>query len=239
MQGRALDLSLVPSSPSSPAEGVKPGKGSGPGQCHPDTGGCHRNWGLAVPLAGHGTHVWGTRGGRRAVALAAGAGTRCCPHPRVSRGAGLRPDNSSHLPGLGFKVLLRSGPLSPRSSSPQVGWDPRAWVGPRGVGGTSGWGLTPPAPTSPSPGLAPAIPTVWSRWTTRLWPGMGDTLPPRGGDTWGGSGAVPGGCSHLCYHRTATVWKSLNPFWGEEYTLRLPHGFRSLAVYVLDEDTIG
>ncbi|NXW81777.1 RASL1 protein, partial [Alopecoenas beccarii] len=39
--------------------------------------------------------------------------------------------------------------------------------------------------------------------------------------------------------RTATVWKSLNPFWGEEYTLRLPHGFSSLAVYVLDEDTIG
>ncbi|KAM6052488.1 rasGAP-activating-like protein 1 isoform 2-T2 [Chlamydotis macqueenii] len=39
--------------------------------------------------------------------------------------------------------------------------------------------------------------------------------------------------------RTATVWKSLNPFWGEEYTLRLPHGFRTLAVYVLDEDTIG
>ncbi|NXX17543.1 RASL1 protein, partial [Podargus strigoides] len=39
--------------------------------------------------------------------------------------------------------------------------------------------------------------------------------------------------------RTATVWRSLNPFWGEEYTLRLPHGFRSLAVYVLDEDTIG
>ncbi|NWI64383.1 RASL1 protein, partial [Todus mexicanus] len=39
--------------------------------------------------------------------------------------------------------------------------------------------------------------------------------------------------------RTATVWKSLNPFWGEEYTLRLPRGFHSLAVYVLDEDTIG
>ncbi|NXJ38790.1 RASL1 protein, partial [Ciconia maguari] len=34
--------------------------------------------------------------------------------------------------------------------------------------------------------------------------------------------------------RTATVWKSLNPFWGEEYTLRLPRGFRRLAVYVLD-----
>ncbi|XP_042661471.1 rasGAP-activating-like protein 1 isoform X8 [Tyto alba] len=39
--------------------------------------------------------------------------------------------------------------------------------------------------------------------------------------------------------RTATVWKSLNPFWGEEYTLRLPRGFHNLTVYVLDEDTIG
>ncbi|XP_054029247.1 rasGAP-activating-like protein 1 [Dryobates pubescens] len=39
--------------------------------------------------------------------------------------------------------------------------------------------------------------------------------------------------------RTATVWKSLNPFWGEEYILRLPCGFHSFAVYVLDEDTIG
>ncbi|NWW72671.1 RASL1 protein, partial [Climacteris rufus] len=39
--------------------------------------------------------------------------------------------------------------------------------------------------------------------------------------------------------RTATVWKSLNPFWGEEITLLLPRGFCSLAVYVLDEDTVG
>ncbi|XP_073169250.1 rasGAP-activating-like protein 1 isoform X3 [Lepidochelys kempii] len=39
--------------------------------------------------------------------------------------------------------------------------------------------------------------------------------------------------------RTATVWKDLNPFWGEEYTLHLPRGFHSLAFYVLDEDTIG
>ncbi|KFP85143.1 RasGAP-activating-like 1, partial [Acanthisitta chloris] len=39
--------------------------------------------------------------------------------------------------------------------------------------------------------------------------------------------------------RTATIWKSLNPFWGEEYTLRLPHSFHNLTVYVLDEDTIG
>ncbi|XP_061459322.1 rasGAP-activating-like protein 1 isoform X5 [Rhineura floridana] len=39
--------------------------------------------------------------------------------------------------------------------------------------------------------------------------------------------------------RTATVWKSLNPFWGEEYTLHLPMGFHNLSFYVLDEDTIG
>ncbi|KAM4616916.1 rasGAP-activating-like protein 1 isoform 2-T2 [Polymixia lowei] len=39
--------------------------------------------------------------------------------------------------------------------------------------------------------------------------------------------------------RTATVWKNLNPFWGEEYTLHLPMGFHSLAFYVMDEDTIG
>jgi len=35
------------------------------------------------------------------------------------------------------------------------------------------------------------------------------------------------------------VWRSLNPFWGEEFTLRLPGGFHSLTIYVLDEDTIG
>ncbi|RMC06044.1 hypothetical protein DUI87_17589 [Hirundo rustica rustica] len=39
--------------------------------------------------------------------------------------------------------------------------------------------------------------------------------------------------------RTATVWKSLNPFWGEEITLLLPRGFHSLTIYVLDEDTVG
>uniref|UniRef100_A0A673YWV3 RAS protein activator like 1 n=1 Tax=Salmo trutta TaxID=8032 RepID=A0A673YWV3_SALTR len=31
--------------------------------------------------------------------------------------------------------------------------------------------------------------------------------------------------------RTATVWKNLNPFWGEEYTLHLPTGFHSLSFY--------
>ncbi|XP_022061351.1 rasGAP-activating-like protein 1 isoform X2 [Acanthochromis polyacanthus] len=39
--------------------------------------------------------------------------------------------------------------------------------------------------------------------------------------------------------RTATVWKNLNPFWGEEYTLHLPMGFHSLSFHVMDEDTIG
>ncbi|XP_048855168.1 rasGAP-activating-like protein 1 isoform X2 [Brienomyrus brachyistius] len=39
--------------------------------------------------------------------------------------------------------------------------------------------------------------------------------------------------------RTATVWKNLNPFWGEEYTLHLPTGFHTLSLYVMDEDTIG
>ncbi|KAL7885197.1 hypothetical protein AOLI_G00079670 [Acnodon oligacanthus] len=39
--------------------------------------------------------------------------------------------------------------------------------------------------------------------------------------------------------RTATVWKNLSPFWGEEYTLHLPMGFHTLTFYVMDEDTIG
>ncbi|XP_042344073.1 rasGAP-activating-like protein 1 isoform X4 [Plectropomus leopardus] len=39
--------------------------------------------------------------------------------------------------------------------------------------------------------------------------------------------------------RTATVWKNLSPFWGEEYTLHLPMGFHSLSFLVMDEDTIG
>uniref|UniRef100_I3M3F9 RAS protein activator like 1 n=1 Tax=Ictidomys tridecemlineatus TaxID=43179 RepID=I3M3F9_ICTTR len=39
--------------------------------------------------------------------------------------------------------------------------------------------------------------------------------------------------------RTATVWRSLSPFWGEEYTVHLPLDFHHLALYVLDEDTVG
>lgn len=53
-------------------------------------------------------------------------------------------------------------------------------------------------------------------------------------------GDLPWGDNHLCHPgRTATVWKSLNPFWGEEITLLLPRGFHNLTIYVLDEDTIG
>ncbi|NXC46700.1 RASL1 protein, partial [Penelope pileata] len=44
---------------------------------------------------------------------------------------------------------------------------------------------------------------------------------------------------HEVVARTATVWRSLNPFWGEEFTLRLPRGFHQLSIYVMDEDTIG
>ncbi|KAJ3604025.1 hypothetical protein NHX12_028766 [Muraenolepis orangiensis] len=39
--------------------------------------------------------------------------------------------------------------------------------------------------------------------------------------------------------RTATIWKNLSPFWGEEFTLHLPAGFHSLCFYVMDQDTIG
>jgi hypothetical protein len=40
-------------------------------------------------------------------------------------------------------------------------------------------------------------------------------------------------------HRTATVWRSLSPFWGEEYTVHLPLDVHHLAFYVLDQDTVG
>ena len=44
-------------------------------------------------------------------------------------------------------------------------------------------------------------------------------------------------CGPFC--RTATVWRSLSPFWGEENTVHLPLDFHHLAFYVLDEDTVG
>lgn len=87
LQGRALDLSFVPSGASSTAERVKPGKSSGPGQCHPDTGGCHRNWGLAVPLAGHGTHGGGGYGGVQGDGLGGGGWDKVLsPSPCQLRG---------------------------------------------------------------------------------------------------------------------------------------------------------
>ncbi|XP_028370255.1 ras GTPase-activating protein 4 [Phyllostomus discolor] len=38
--------------------------------------------------------------------------------------------------------------------------------------------------------------------------------------------------------RTATVWKTLCPFWGEEYQVHLPPAFHAVAFYVLDEDAL-
>lgn len=38
--------------------------------------------------------------------------------------------------------------------------------------------------------------------------------------------------------RTATIWKTLSPFWGEEYNVHLPSTFHSIAFYVMDEDAI-
>ncbi|GAB1290300.1 Ras GTPase-activating protein 4 [Apodemus speciosus] len=38
--------------------------------------------------------------------------------------------------------------------------------------------------------------------------------------------------------RTATVWKTLCPFWGEEYQVHLPPTFHTVAFYVLDEDAL-
>lgn len=38
--------------------------------------------------------------------------------------------------------------------------------------------------------------------------------------------------------RTATVWKTLCPFWGEEYQVHLPPTFHMVAFYVMDEDAL-
>uniref|UniRef100_A0A5F8GGT6 Ras GTPase-activating protein 4 n=1 Tax=Monodelphis domestica TaxID=13616 RepID=A0A5F8GGT6_MONDO len=39
-------------------------------------------------------------------------------------------------------------------------------------------------------------------------------------------------------NRTATVWKTLSPFWGEEYKVHLPPTFHSVSFYVMDEDAL-
>ncbi|KAM6466359.1 ras GTPase-activating protein 4B isoform 1-T1 [Liasis olivaceus] len=38
--------------------------------------------------------------------------------------------------------------------------------------------------------------------------------------------------------RTATVWKTLFPFWGEEYEVHLPPSFHCVSFYVMDEDAL-
>uniref|UniRef100_A0A8C6RZ54 RAS p21 protein activator 4 n=1 Tax=Nannospalax galili TaxID=1026970 RepID=A0A8C6RZ54_NANGA len=38
--------------------------------------------------------------------------------------------------------------------------------------------------------------------------------------------------------RTATVWKTLCPFWGEEYQVHLPPTFHAVSFYVMDEDAL-
>ncbi|XP_049659278.1 collagen alpha-1(II) chain-like isoform X6 [Accipiter gentilis] len=38
--------------------------------------------------------------------------------------------------------------------------------------------------------------------------------------------------------RTATVWKTLSPFWGEEYEVQLQPNFHSISIYVMDEDAL-
>lgn len=39
-------------------------------------------------------------------------------------------------------------------------------------------------------------------------------------------------------YRTATVWKTLSPFWGEEYEVHLPPSFHNVSFYVMDEDAL-
>lgn len=50
----------------------------------------------------------------------------------------------------------------------------------------------------------------------------------------------PHGPCHRCHlpHRTATVWKTLSPFWGEEYEVHLQPSFHSVSIYVMDEDAL-
>ncbi|XP_030648540.1 ras GTPase-activating protein 4 isoform X1 [Chanos chanos] len=38
--------------------------------------------------------------------------------------------------------------------------------------------------------------------------------------------------------RTATIWKTLSPFWGEEYNVHLPPTFHTVSFHVMDEDSL-
>lgn len=48
----------------------------------------------------------------------------------------------------------------------------------------------------------------------------------------------PGLMLRVLSRRTATVWKTLCPFWGEEYQVHLPPTFHAVAFYVMDEDAL-
>lgn len=45
-------------------------------------------------------------------------------------------------------------------------------------------------------------------------------------------------CPSFSY-RTATKFKTLEPFWGAEYNLHVPSEFQDLAVFVYDYDMLG
>ena len=45
--------------------------------------------------------------------------------------------------------------------------------------------------------------------------------------------------SMMFYFRTATVYRTLEPFWGEEYTLHVPNEFQAVSVHVFDHDLMG
>ncbi|KAK7088079.1 hypothetical protein V1264_022046 [Littorina saxatilis] len=38
--------------------------------------------------------------------------------------------------------------------------------------------------------------------------------------------------------RTATVYKTLDPLWGEEFILHMPSGFHNLSLYIYDADKV-
>ena len=39
-------------------------------------------------------------------------------------------------------------------------------------------------------------------------------------------------------NRTATVYKTLDPLWGEEFILHMHSGFQNLSLYVYDADKV-
>ena len=45
--------------------------------------------------------------------------------------------------------------------------------------------------------------------------------------------------THLMMYRTATVYRTLEPFWGEDYTLHVPNEFQAVSIHVFDYDLMG